>query len=64
MSESKRVQLDLTEQDAISIVRVIRLRQDDCRKVDERFPMYDKFHKIDLELEGLKFRVLNQMEQV
>jgi len=61
--ESK-IDWTLNYKDALSVLRLIRYRQDDCRKVTEDFPGYNKFKSIDLQLEVLKMKLANQTPSV
>tara|TARA_R100000306_G_C4375971_1_gene141965 strand:+ start:661 stop:867 length:207 start_codon:yes stop_codon:yes gene_type:complete len=52
----------LSKTDAVAILRTIRLRQDDARKVTREFPTYETFNRLVGELEVLKMKLVSQCE--
>jgi hypothetical protein len=55
------VNIKLDYHDALALVRLIRSREDDLRKVTEDCPNYEVMHKLQLEVGVLKMRVADQI---
>jgi len=56
-----KVTVTMNRDEWIAVLRCIRRRQDECRYIKEDDPTYPTFHALDLELEGLKMRLANQV---
>lgn len=54
------VQLTLDRADVRRIGLLIRRRQEDCKRVTEEFPNYNKMFELDCDLEMLKSRIMEQ----
>lgn len=55
------VTLDLDYNDALALLRLVRLRRDDCRRVTPEWATYDIYHELEQELDILMGKVSNQM---
>lgn len=51
----------LDKSDLLRVVRLIRSRQDDVRKVTEEYSNHDKMVDLDSDLEALKMRIVKQL---
>jgi hypothetical protein len=58
------VELKLDYNDALAVLRLIRLRRDDCRRVTPEWPTHELYHELEQELELLMTKVSNQMPTI
>jgi len=47
--------------DVRSLLELIRVRQDDCRKITHESPNYEIYHGLDIKLEKIKMEIAKQI---
>jgi len=62
MNESSII-LQLSSAEIRSLLRIVRMKQDEYKKVTCEFPMYEKFKSLDYKLEALKMKMVNQLSK-
>lgn len=55
--------LELDKNETLHIIRLIRARQDDCRRVTPEFDGYETLHQLDEELEVFKMKLINRIPE-
>jgi len=55
------VQITLDRADVIRLGLLIKRRQEDCRRVTEEYPNYQKMFDLDCNLECLKMKIVEQL---